>query len=159
MDFLINFSWDDITGSSQRRSSAAATIASQTAGCTSRRREIAPNASLMGRLAVISSKSSSPRSGENSKTGAAVRSQAPVVVSNLLAVIDGKEPQAQYQGYSSCPLTTARNKMLLAEFDYTLTPKPSIPMINTIKERRDMWYLKRYGLPFMYWNMMLKGRA
>ena len=93
----------------------------------------------------------------NSKTGAAIRSQAPVVVSNLLAVMNGKEPEARYDGYSSCPLTTARNKMLLAEFDYTLTPKPSIPLINTIKERRDMWYLKRYGLSFMYWNMMLKG--
>ena len=49
--------------------------------------------------------------------------------------------------------------MLLAEFDYTLTPKPSIPLIDTIKERRDMWYLKRYGLSFMYWNLMLKGWA
>ena len=23
----------------------------------------------------------------------------------------------------------------------------------------DMWLLKRYGLPFLYWNLMLKGRA
>ena len=27
------------------------------------------------------------------------------------------------------------------------------------KPRRDMWYLKKYGLPFLYWNLMLKGRA
>lgn len=26
-------------------------------------------------------------------------------------------------------------------------------------ERKDMWYLKRHGLPFMYWNLMLKGPA
>jgi sulfide:quinone oxidoreductase len=49
--------------------------------------------------------------------------------------------------------------MLLAEFDYSMTPKPSIPVINTIKERRDMWYLKRYGLPALYWHGMLRGSA
>lgn len=95
----------------------------------------------------------------NSKTGAAIRKQAPVVATNLQAVVKGTPLTASYDGYASCPLTTARNKMLLAEFDYTLRPAPSIPLINTKRERRDMWYLKRYGLPAMYWNLMLKGRV
>ncbi len=95
----------------------------------------------------------------NSKTGAAIRKQAPVLVKNLLAAIEGAAPAAQYGGYASCPLTTARGKMLLAEFDYSLQPAPSIPFIDTTKERSDMWLLKRYGLPFMYWNLILKGRA
>ena len=64
-----------------------------------------------------------------------------------------------YVQIASCPLTTARNRMLLAEFDYTMKPHPTFPLINTQKERYDMWLLKRYGLPFMYWNLMLKGRA
>ena len=98
-------------------------------------------------------------SSPNSKTGAAVRKQVPVVVENLLSVMAGKEPKASYDGYASCPLTTARNKMLLAEFDYTMKPRPTIPFINTQKERYDMWLLKRYGLPFLYWNLMLKGKA
>ncbi|MFF0292771.1 FAD-dependent oxidoreductase [Kitasatospora sp. NPDC004614] len=98
-------------------------------------------------------------SSPNSKTGAAVRKQAPVLVENLLAVLGGREPRASYQGYSSCPLTTARNKMLLAEFDYSGRPAPSIPVINTVRERTDMWYLKRRGLPFLYWNLMLRGLA
>jgi len=95
----------------------------------------------------------------NSKTGAAIRKQAPVLVKNLLAAIEGAAPAAQYGGYASCPLTTARGKMLLAEFDYSLQPAPSIPFIDTTKERSDMWLLKRYGLPYMYWNLILKGRA
>ena len=95
----------------------------------------------------------------NSKTGAAIRKQAPVVVENLLAARAGAPLEATYGGYASCPLTTARNKMLLAEFDYTMEPTPSFPLIDTTKERRDMWYLKRYGLPALYWNLMLKGRA
>lgn len=95
----------------------------------------------------------------NSKTGAAVRHQAPVVVANLRSVMSGGAPSASYDGYASCPLTTARDKMLLAEFDYTMEAKPSFPLIDTTKERKDMWYLKRHGLPWLYWNLMLKGRA
>jgi sulfide:quinone oxidoreductase len=96
-------------------------------------------------------------SSPKSKTGAAIRKQAPVVVSNLRAVMASREPGATYDGCASCPLTTARNQMLLAEFDYTMKPHPTIPLIDTKKERHDMWLLKRYGLPFMYWNLMLKG--
>ncbi len=98
-------------------------------------------------------------SSPNSKTGAAIRKQAPVVAQNLSAVMAGREPGARYEGYASCPLTTSRHRMLLAEFDYSMKPKPSFPVINTVKERRDMWYLKRYGLPAMYWNLMLRGFA
>lgn len=98
-------------------------------------------------------------SSPNSKTGAAIRKQAPVVVQNLVDVMAGKAPSARYEGYASCPLTTSRHAMLLAEFDYSMKPTPSIPYINTIKERRDMWYLKRYGLPALYWQGMLRGVA
>ena len=98
-------------------------------------------------------------SSPNSKTGAAIRKQAPVVVENLLATMDHRPMKGRYEGYASCPLTTSRHTMLLAEFDYSMQPAPSIPIIDTTHERRDMWYLKRYGLPTMYWNLILKGRA
>jgi sulfide:quinone oxidoreductase len=95
----------------------------------------------------------------NSKTGAAIRKQAPVVAENVTASLNETALPASYDGYASCPLTTSRHKVLLAEFDYTMQPHPTFPIINTTRERRDMWYLKRYGLPFMYWNLMLRGRA
>ncbi|EST35160.1 NAD(P)/FAD-dependent oxidoreductase [Streptomyces roseochromogenus] len=99
-------------------------------------------------------------SSPNSKTGAAIRKQAPVVARNLAASLTSTEPPpASYDGYSSCPITTSRHSMLLAEFDYTLRHRPTLPLIDTTHERRDMWYLKRYGLPFLYWNLMLRGRA
>jgi sulfide:quinone oxidoreductase len=94
-----------------------------------------------------------------SKTGAAIRKQAPVVTANLLAARRGAEPVAHYDGYTSCPLVTARNRMMLAEFDYDLTPRPSFPLIDTMKPRYDMWLLKRYGLPALYWHGMLRGRV
>lgn len=98
-------------------------------------------------------------SSPNSKTGAAVRKQAPVVVTNLLAVMRQLPPTARYGGYSSCPLTTSRHTVLLAEFDYSNEHRPSFPLIDTTHERRDMWLLKRHGLPALYWNFILKGRA
>ena len=93
-----------------------------------------------------------------SKTGAAARKQAVVLVKNLLAAMNGGPLPARYNGYTSCPLVTSRNRMLLAEFDYDLKPTPSFPFINTFKPRYDMWLLKRYGLPALYWHVMLTGR-
>ncbi len=97
-------------------------------------------------------------SSPNAKTGAAALKQAPVVVSNLLAVMRGALPIAKYNGYVACPITTAYGKLLLCEFDYTLKPTPTIPFINTVAERYDTWLLKRYGLPWLYWHLMLRGR-
>ncbi|MET7378363.1 FAD/NAD(P)-binding oxidoreductase [Streptomyces sp. NPDC005526] len=93
-----------------------------------------------------------------SKTGAAVRKQAPVVAGNLLDVMNGRTPTRRYDGYTSCPLVTARDRMLLAEFDYDLKPSPTFPLIDTFKARRDMWVFKRYVLPPVYWHGMLTGR-
>lgn len=95
----------------------------------------------------------------NSKTGAAIRKQAPVVAANVQKQLSGADPNERYEGYASCPLTTSSSKMLLAEFDYTMEHTPSFPVIDLTKPRTDMWYLKKHGLPFMYWNLMLKGRA
>jgi sulfide:quinone oxidoreductase len=93
----------------------------------------------------------------NSKTGAAIRKQAPVVVQNLLRVMSGASPVAQYDGYSSCPLVTGNGKVILAEFGYDGKLMPSFPMDMT-KERKSMWILKKDLLPPMYWNGMMKGR-
>lgn len=92
----------------------------------------------------------------NAKTAAAVRLQAPVVVRNLLAGLDGREPVAAYDGYGSCPLTTAYGKVVLAEFGYGGKVTPTFPA-DPRRPRRAAWLLKTKGLPFLYWNMMLRG--
>ncbi len=93
-----------------------------------------------------------------SKTGAAIRKQAPVVVKNIQALIAGGTPEARYSGYTSCPLVTGYGKLVLAEFDYEKQPEESFPF-NQAKERRTMYWMKKYGLPILYWQGMLKGRA
>jgi sulfide:quinone oxidoreductase len=92
----------------------------------------------------------------NSKTAAAVRGQAPVLVANLLAHLDGQVAVAAYDGYSCCPLITGYGKAIMAEFNYKAEPVPSFPLDPT-KERWSMWWIKRKVLPSLYWNRMLTG--
>lgn len=92
-----------------------------------------------------------------SKTGAAIRKQAPVVAANVMASIQSLPMTATYDGYTSCPLVTGYGSLILAEFDYNFQPKESFPFDQS-KERYSMYALKAYGLPAMYWNGMLRGR-
>ena len=95
-----------------------------------------------------------------SKTGAAIRKQAPVLVQNILNTMQkdrSSSSTAHYDGYSSCPLITGYGKLVLAEFDYSQKPAETFPFDQT-KERFSMYLLKMYGLPLLYWHGMLKGR-
>ena len=97
------------------------------------------------------------------KTGAAIRKQAPIVVDNVAKLIHQKEADNHsYNGYSSCPLVTGYGKMVLAEFDYDnkFTPDPKLKnmlVFDSSKEHWRLWLLKKYGLPYLYWNKMMKG--
>ena len=93
-----------------------------------------------------------------SKTGAAIRKQAPVLVENLLARMAGKPLMVQYLGYTSCPLVTGYGKLVLAEFDYNNQPMETFPFDQS-KERWSMYQLKKHGLPWLYWNKILTGKA
>ena len=92
----------------------------------------------------------------NSKTAAAVRKQAPVVVRNLMNLIQDREVEEGYDGYGSCPLTTAYGKVMLAEFTYGGKVTPTFPL-DPGKEHRSYWWVKKTALPIMYWDYMLKG--
>jgi sulfide:quinone oxidoreductase len=92
-----------------------------------------------------------------SRTGAAVRKQAPVLVENLLALRAGRPLTASYDGYASCPLVTGYGTVMLAEFGYDGKVMETFPF-DQAQERYSMWALKAYGLPNMYWHGMLRGR-
>ena len=97
------------------------------------------------------------------KTGAAIRKQVPVVMANILHLIkDNHLGKKIYEGYSSCPLVTGYGKMILAEFNYNneFTPDPKLKQMlifDSTKEDWRLWMLKKYGLPYLYWNKMMKG--
>ena len=98
------------------------------------------------------------------KTGAAIRKQVPVVVDNIRTLIaHNKKGDKSYNGYSSCPLVTGYGKMVLAEFDYDgkFIPDPKLKQMlvfSSNKEHWRLWMLKKYVLPKLYWDKMLKGK-
>jgi len=97
------------------------------------------------------------------KTGAAIRKQVPIVVDSISRLAaDESLSTKQYNGYSSCPLVTGYGKMVLAEFDYdsNFTPDPKLKQMfikDSSKEHLRLWWLKKYILPRLYWNKMMKG--
>ena len=99
-------------------------------------------------------------SAPNAKTAAAVRKQAPIVATNLLAAMKGNNEQADYTGYGSCPLIVEHGKIVLAEFGYGGALQPSFPewLIKGTRPTRLAWILKKDVLPYVYWDGMLKGR-
>lgn len=93
-----------------------------------------------------------------SRTGAAIRKQAPVMVDHILAYLNGTTATSSYDGYSACPIPTQYGKLMLAEFDYNNKPKMTFPF-DQAKPRWTMWLLKKFVLPWLYWNRILQGKA
>ena len=98
------------------------------------------------------------------KTGAAIRKQVPVVVDNIVLLLNHNTLGTKsYNGYSSFPLVTDYGKMVLAEFDYdsNFTPDPKLKQMfisDSSKEHWRRWMLKKYMLPYLYWNKMMRGK-
>lgn len=104
----------------------------------------------------------------NSKTAAAITSQAPVLVHNLVRQIQEKQLDGSYSGYASCPLIIARGKIMLAEFGYggklmetfsRDTGKWPLKYVGTDgnAQYRFFYFLKEQVFPFVYWNLWTRG--
>ncbi|NXN12757.1 SQOR protein, partial [Indicator maculatus] len=90
-----------------------------------------------------------------SKTAAAVAAQSGVLDKTISLVMKNQSPAKKYDGYTSCPLVTGYNKVILAEFDYDAQPLETFP-IDQSKERVTMYHMKADMMPFLYWNALLK---
>jgi sulfide:quinone oxidoreductase len=92
------------------------------------------------------------------KTAATVKKAAPVVTHNLMQVIAGREPDAVFDGYTSCPLIVREGSAMLIEFDYDGKLTPSLPMIDPLQESYLAWLMKVRMLKPAY-VAVLKGRV
>jgi NADPH-dependent 2,4-dienoyl-CoA reductase/sulfur reductase-like enzyme len=98
-----------------------------------------------------------------SKTAAAITAQSPIVVNNILRTLEGDETRAEqeYDGYTSCPLTTGDKQVLLAEFKYGGVPKETFGKILGVDQgvpRRAFYHLKKDFFPWVYGRYMVKGK-
>ncbi|XP_015494714.1 sulfide:quinone oxidoreductase, mitochondrial isoform X2 [Parus major] len=91
-----------------------------------------------------------------SKTAAAVAAQSGVLDKTISLVMKNELPVKKYDGYTSCPLVTGYNKVILAEFDYNAQPLETFP-IDQSKESATMYHMKADMMPLLYWNALLKG--
>ena len=71
-----------------------------------------------------------------------IRKQIPVLKQNIMDVLSGRDLQAKYDGYTSCPIVTGYKSLILAEFNYEHEPQETFPF-NQAKERYSMFLLKK----------------
>jgi sulfide:quinone oxidoreductase len=104
----------------------------------------------------------------NSKTAAAVISQAPVVVHNIEKHLQQKPLDGKYNGYASCPLIIGKKHVIMAEFGYDgkimetfnrETGKFPWKYIGTEGDlqQRFFYLLKEQFFPYVYWNLWTRG--
>ena len=89
------------------------------------------------------------------KTGGSARHHGPILVENLISVMEGKEPQSKFDGYTVCPLKTEYGEIIMAEFNYD-GPAPSFPL-DVSKPRWMWWAFDLYMLKPMYKYLMMRG--
>lgn len=96
-----------------------------------------------------------------SKTAAAITAQTPVLVDNLFHVATtGDVGKAIYDGYTSCPLLTGYDQLMLAEFKYGLEPQETFSQmfgIDQVVPRKAFFHMKKSFFPYVYWKLMTKG--
>jgi sulfide:quinone oxidoreductase len=80
----------------------------------------------------------------------------PVLVNNINQLVEGKELNAKYNGYSSCPLFVGDKKLLLAEFKYGGVPHETFSK-NQDTPATAYYYLKKEAFPRVYFNLAAKG--
>lgn len=91
------------------------------------------------------------------KTAATVKKSVPIVVDNLISLIQGQSPKVIFDGYTSCPLLVREGAALLVEFDYKDNLTPSLPGIKPLQDSYFAWLLK-YRLFKPSYMAVAKGR-
>ncbi|KAK2834496.1 hypothetical protein Q7C36_015197 [Tachysurus vachellii] len=91
-----------------------------------------------------------------SKSAAAVAAQTAVLDRTITKVMKKEKPDKKYDGYTSCPLVTSYNTVILAEFDYDGHPLETFP-VDQSKESRIMYHMKADIMPHLYWHGLLRG--
>lgn len=90
-------------------------------------------------------------------SGGALRRQVEVLADNIRAHRLG-EPLRDYNGYTIIPITTDRDRLLLAEFDRSGAQQPSTSLVDLTVPRRWLWVFDRYLEPVIYFRALLRGR-
>ena len=98
-----------------------------------------------------------------SKAGSVAHYEAEIITHNLLAEINGREPEPKYDGHSTCFIVSEKGKSYLVDFNYDTEPLfgkypfKGIGPFSLLKETKMNWRGK-LGFEWLYWNMLLPGK-
>lgn len=97
---------------------------------------------------------------ETDPSGGALRPQVSIMVDNLVAARSGGTTVADhYDGYTVAPIATDARHLIAGEFTRDGALASSLPsFLDPLRPRRVAWAFDRFGLPQIYWNLLLRGR-
>jgi len=98
-----------------------------------------------------------------SKAGSVAHFQAEIVVDNVLHLIKGESPKAQFDGHANCFIESGYGRAMLIDFNYDQEPLPGtypLPAVGPfplLKESRfNHW--GKLMFRYVYWHALLPGR-
>ena len=98
-----------------------------------------------------------------SKAGSVAHFQAEIVVDNVLHLIKGESPKAEFDGHANCFIESGYGRAMLIDFNYDQEPLPGtypLPGVGPfplLKESRfNHW--GKLMFRYVYWHALLPGR-
>jgi sulfide:quinone oxidoreductase len=97
-----------------------------------------------------------------SKAGSVAHFEADILLENMLAVIDGRQPRNHFDGHANCYIESGFGKGILIDFNYDTEPLPGkfpLPGIGpfSLLEETRMNHYGKMMFRWVYWNLLLKG--
>jgi sulfide:quinone oxidoreductase len=99
----------------------------------------------------------------SSKAGSVAHFQSDILFENFMSVIEGREPQAKFDGHANCFIESGFGKGILIDFNYDTEPLPGkfpLPGVGpfSLLEETKMNHYGKIMFRWMYWNFLLKGQ-
>ena len=98
-----------------------------------------------------------------SKAGSVAHFAADVLIENMLAIFNGKTPEAKFDGHANCYIETGFGKATLIDFNYDTEPLagtfpiPTIGPFALLKSTRINHWGKLF-FKWIYWNILITGK-
>jgi sulfide:quinone oxidoreductase len=98
----------------------------------------------------------------SSKAGSVAHFQSEILLENFLSVIEGRQPQAKFDGHANCFIESGFGKGILIDFNYDTEPLPGkfpLPGIGpfSLLEETKMNHYGKIMFRWTYWNFLIKG--
>jgi len=98
----------------------------------------------------------------SSKAGSVAHFEADILYENFLSVIEGREPQAKFDGHANCFIESGFGNGILIDFNYDTEPLPGkfpLPGVGpfSLLEETKMNHYGKIMFRWVYWNFLVKG--